>query len=269
MGVVGLLRLLPEGWAIAVGKWLGRLAFRFMSRYRERSIINIRAAFPGAAPGWVGNVARGSMEDLGASLALALRMAGLEAKELVSRTRVVRAEHLERVLLSGLGTVVISAHTGCWEHLPAYLAALGKRVSVVAVPQAGLLETRLLRGERARLGVTEIGGDIRSLREAVRMLSAGGVVVCPFDRCAGRDGFAMELLGRSVSLPSLGLRLSQMTQSWVLAVHASRSATGPVLAFEPAFMIGPGAELPEVAAGLAGSVERWIREDPKQRMWLD
>lgn len=253
--LINVLRYLPRGAARRVGRGLGRAAFWILPRYRQRSIENVLASFPAADRAWARGVGLRSMEGLGAALAQAVALARYNREELLLRLKVTGGANLEEALGGESGVVIASAHMGCWELLPAYLAARGRRVAVLARQQAGRWESDLLRRERARLGVEEVGPGVGSLRRAVRILRVRGIVVCPFDR---------------VVAPDLGLRLSVMTRSAVLPARAYVSPDGgDGLIFERPLRVGPGGDLGAVALEVESAVNRWVRETPDQCVWLD
>lgn len=269
LSVIGLIRLIPRRSAAVLGGWLGGGAFWALTRYRKRSIENIGVAFPAADRRWIRWVAQSSMEGLGAGFVEALSLAGIGPDGRRALAEVSGEGHLASALDKGRGAVVLSGHLGCWEFLPAYLAALGLRTGVVAGPQAGAWETELLRRERERLGVAEIMPEVGSLRMAFRTLFEGGVIVCPFDRDVGEGGCNVTFLGRSVALPSLPLRLARAARSAVLPAYTSRTGSGHSVVFEKPVEIGERDNIYEIAFELASTVERWIRGTPEQWTWMD
>jgi lauroyl/myristoyl acyltransferase len=236
--------------------------------HRERAVDNVLAFFPGSDRAWAAGVTLRSMEGLGSALAEAAGLAKQGREKLLAGTAAIGAENLEEALGVGSGVVVASAHMGCWELLPAYLAARGRRVAVLARPQAGRRESKLLREERGRLGVEEIGLGVAPLKRAVRILKAGGIVVCPFDR-----GRAMredrEGARQGLSAPALGVKLSATTGSVILPARALVSAGRHALVFEKPMMVGPRSDLEAAVRELESAVAKWVRQTPDQWVWLD
>jgi KDO2-lipid IV(A) lauroyltransferase len=266
--LVGLFRLLPRRAASTVGRWLGGAAYWALTRYRNRSIENIRHAFPENGESWARTVARESFGVLGCCVA---EVAGLGRKKRgagVCVSSVSGWAGIERGLEGGCGAVLVSAHMGCWELLPAYLASKGLRTALVVEPQAGVLETSFLRGARRRLGVAEIVPSLAMLRGALTVLSEGGVVVCPLDRDCGERGYQGMLLGRPIKLSSLPVRLAALSGSVILAAHAARTKYGNDLVFGRPAVVERAADFGRRTAALAGVLEGWIRERPEQWVWL-
>lgn len=246
---------------------MGGAAFWVLPEARKRSIYNLERAFPGADRRWARRTAAASMKRLGEALACAVGLTRLSAGERQAAGRVEGFEHLEGALKRG-GAVVVSAHIGCWEYLPAYLATLGRKVCVVAVPQSGSLETGLLRRERRKLDVGEVREGFRSLRAAAALVSSGGMVVCPLDKDTGKRGLSAVLLGRTIGLPSLALRLAAGRGVAVVPAYTVREGGKHVVTFEPAMKIEGVEDIRNAAGRLAEGVERWIKENPEQWPWF-
>ncbi len=265
--LIALLRSLPSRWAVALGDAVGRLFFWSSPSERARKTEAILSAFPGMGRGRARAIGARSMGGLGAGLAEALGLAKLSCDDRRALALVTGGENLRKALSGGRGAVIASAHMGCWEYLPAYLSTLGRRVAVVAEPQAGAAEDRLLRRERLRLGVGEISPGFAGLRESIRSLRCGGLVVCPIDRGPKSGGVPALLLGTRVSVPALPLRLSLATGAMIVPAHTIRSDGGQVVDFETPLSPPARNELACLAGELASSLGRWIRAKPEQWIW--
>lgn len=264
-----LLRALPRRAAMLTGRLLGVAAFRVLARYRNMSIRNIRLAFPEREEPWARRVARSSFEGLGCCVAEAARLERAALGEVAGVTRAHGFEQLEGALRSGRGAVLVSAHMGCWELLPAYLASIGLRTALIVRPQAGSSETALLSRERKKLGVTEIVPSIKALRKALEVLSEGGVVICPLDRDGGPNGFCGSFMGKPLRFSSLPVRLAALAGAVVLPARAESAKAGRLLVFGAPAEIGDRSNLEELTATLGRTLEGWIRERPEQWVWLD
>lgn len=271
LGVRGLLaafRLLPGPVAVVLGTLLGKIGYWVLTRYRKATIENLETAFPLADRRWIRSVARNCMEELGANVAYAARLSRIGKKGVVAEPRIEGLENLSGAVKDNRGFVVISAHLGCWELLPAYLAGLGLDISLVAERLAGRWEDRLLRAERCKLGVGEVGEGVAQLKKAVRALGQGAVVVCPYDQDAGRAGCFVPFFGRQAFVPWLPLKLAQLSRSPLLPAYASREGGRHVLTFEPVIEVRSDVDMTRMAGECARKLEGWIRERPAQWPWM-
>jgi KDO2-lipid IV(A) lauroyltransferase len=266
--LLGVFRLLPGRFAVFLGTSLGKIGYWVLTRYRKATIENLGTAFPAADCVWTRTVARKCMEELGANVAYAARLPGAGKKGVAAEPHIEGFENLSGAVKDGRGFVVISAHLGCWELLPAYLASSGLEVSLVAERLAGRWENRLLRSERRKLGVGEVGEGVAQLKKAVRALRQGAVVVCPYDQDAGRAGCFVPFFGRPAFVPWLPLKLAQLSRSPLLPAYASREGGRHVLRFEPTIEVRSDDDLAGMAGECARKLESWIRERPAQWPWM-
>lgn len=247
---------------------MGFVGFWVLTRYKNRSIENIGRAFPEKDPAWARSMARRSFENLGRAAAEAARLTRGQGVPLVDPSRVTGGSALEGAIKKGRGAVVVSAHMGCWELVPAYFAAMGLQTGLVVERQSGSWETALLRRERKRIGVGEIVPSVRAFREAIRILAEGGIVVCALDRDSGETGIPTTLVGRSIRLSSLPVRLAGVAGAPLLAAGAILTDSGLGLDFEAPAEVPRASGLREKTAALAAIIERWIRERPDQWVWF-
>ena len=266
--LLGLFRRLPLSCGVILGRGLGKVGFWVLTRYRKRTIENLGASFPEEDGRRIRRLASGCMMELGTSFACAARLTRMGRERIAAEPTIRGRPNLDAALMGGSGCVVVSGHLGCWELLPAYLVSIGLSVSLVADRLAGGLEDGLLRSERSKLGVGEVGVGVGRLRKAVRELTGGAVVVCPYDQDAGLAGYFVPFFGRRAFVPSLPLRLALLSGSSILPAYASREGRRQVLTFEPPIGLRSGEDLQVLARECASRLEGWIRDRPEQWPWM-
>ena len=266
--LLAAFRVLPEPFAVALGTCMGRVGNRVLTRYRKATIENLGRAFPQAEPRWIEGVARECMKGLGANIAYAAGLVAKGRQGVAAEPHVRGSRNLSEAVKGGGGLVVISAHLGCWELLPAYLAAWGLDVSLVAGNLSGRWEDGLLRAERSKLGVGQVGAGVSQLMKAVRALRNGAVIVCPYDQDAGRSGCFVPFFGHQAFVPWLPLKLAQISGSQLLPAYASKEGRRHVLTFEPPIEVGFHEDLAQLAGECSLKLEGWIRERPAQWPWM-
>jgi len=141
------------------------------------------------------------------------------------------AAAVEEGLASGRGLLLLTAHIGNFEMLA---RIFGSRIAAVAVfhRPLGIAEVdAFLVRERRRRGVTTLGRGA-AVREAMRILAAGGCVALPLDQNQreGR-GIFVDVLGRPACTSTVLARLSLASGAPVLPVFAvwNGESTSPVI----------------------------------------
>jgi Kdo2-lipid IVA lauroyltransferase/acyltransferase len=188
--LLGGVRFLPEGWAMALASSLGWVAGSLL-RVRRRDVeANLLRAFPAESPRWRSRVAAACYRHLARETLMTLRLAGVSGSVLGERTDFAGVEELHEALRGGKGIVMVTGHLGNWEIAGGALAAHGIPVDAVAQVQRNPLFNRHIATARAHLGMRIIprGGafarGFRALREgrllglvADQNVRSGGVFV--------------------------------------------------------------------------------------------
>ena len=218
-----------------------RLARSLLSRSPER-----RRHLTAAAAEWLGlQLTEPRTENLFAD-ALALEITGqLEAILRRDPRESLRSGHLTVDGLTALqsaqdrgrGVVLLSSHVGHHRLLGSALDALGFPMAEVGLPAAELrrvlpdlawTSAALHRAEdvaRRRAG-PQMFPVTGFLRQAVRFLGHGGVLVMPGDGRWGRRFHPVPFLGGIAHLPTGGARMAALAGAPVLLTHAIRTGPG-------------------------------------------
>lgn len=196
---LGVLRALPERWALGVGGALGRLAAALLPSRRRLVDENLARAFPDRDTAWRARVARASWTNLGREAVATFLFAGEPAEQVVARTPdPVGAEAFLSWVAAGNGAVLLTGHFGNWEMAGASAAARGVPLDAVAVRQANRLFDDDLVRARARLGMTVIRrGDAPV--EVMGSLRSGRVAGLVADQDARGQGVFVDFLGTPAS----------------------------------------------------------------------
>ncbi|MFP3948337.1 MAG: lysophospholipid acyltransferase family protein [Longimicrobiales bacterium] len=196
--VTGIVGLLPEGAALAVGGFLGWLRGSVLRIRRSVVDRHLEMAYPDRSEAWRRRVARASYRHLGRESVAMLRMSALDRDDLVARTRVEGLEAVQHALERGRGIVFVTGHLGNWEIGGAAVAARGVPVAAVALRQGNPLFDRDLVRTREELGMRVIY-KIDAPRSVLRTLNAGGTVALVADQNPIRGGIPVEFFGREAN----------------------------------------------------------------------
>lgn len=262
---------------------VGDLFARFDRRHRRVVEDNLEIAFPGMDRAVRGSIVAASFRNWGRIGAEAVHDDAIidEARN-APEWKAMTAAAAEG-LAAGRGLLLLTAHVGNFELLARIFGSIVAPVAVFHRP-LGIAEVdAFLVRERQRRGVTTLGRGA-AVREAMRILAAGGCVALPLDQNQreGR-GIFVDVLGYPACTSTVLARLSMASQAPVLPVfgiwngEGTTSATGPVtipvigeLVPPPAGRV-PVAEREGVLRSLterySSEVDRVVRCFPHQWNW--
>lgn len=174
----------------------------------------------------------------------------------------------------GKGIVFVGTHQSSFDLAGQAVAVRGYKMLVLGLPPPSHLYTTLQeqRGSR-RLRVVPVGP--RALREALRALRRGEVVVVSGDRPLNDQGTVVEFFGRPTLLPDGHVRLALHTGAALICAHTRREEGKYWLRLCPLEVTRSGddeADVQENCQRLAAVLEQFIRSHPQQwhlfqRLW--
>jgi KDO2-lipid IV(A) lauroyltransferase len=110
LGLIRAMNVLPLRAQLAVGRALGRLAYRFARRDRRIALINIRMCLPGLSDTESEELVREHFESLGCTLLETGLVWWASDERLRSLIQFEGEEHLRAALAKGRGALMLSAH---------------------------------------------------------------------------------------------------------------------------------------------------------------
>lgn len=244
-------------------------------RHRRVVETNLDTAFPGMDPVVRDSVVAASFLNWGRIAAEAAH-----ADELIAESRRHREWKALNVavrqgLAGGRGLLVLTAHTGNFELLARVFGSAVRPVGVFHRP-LGIPEVdAFLVRERARHGVQTLKRGA-SVREALRILAAGGCVAVPLDQNQREGhGIFVDVLGRPACTSTVLARLSMASGAPVLPVFAvwNGSKTTPFIGeLIPAPPRRPRADereglVRDLTARCSAEIDRVVRRFPHQWNW--
>lgn len=267
-----VLGALPEGLALRCGAGLGLFVGSVLRIRRGVVDEHLAFVFPEEDRAWRRRVARASYAHLGREAVMLFRMGSWSDDELVARTRLEGAEHMEAALAGGRGAVLLTGHLGNWEVAGAGLAARGVALDVVGKGMANRRFEEDLFEARRRLGMRVIEmsqapkGVLRSLRE-------GRATAIVADQNMHRHGIFIPFFGRLAATargPALfALRAgAPIVFGYALAEPGRRH--GYVVHAEPFEYATTGdveADVRTLMAAYHARLEEIIRRVPEQYFW--
>ena len=262
----------PPGFLFRVGSLSGRLAHRVFGGARKHACRRIAASLPGAD---AETTTRACFENAGKNLALSLllRRPGVRAADYVALPDASRGV-LDRALAGGRGAIVVSAHIGPFEMVPALLVESGFSPSIVVRESYDPKLDRVADAHRRGRGVDVIhrGHEHAALR-VVRALRGGRPVgILPDVGGRGVAATAARFLGRSVAFPASVERLAtRVACPIVVGTLASTLGKSSHVPFELRFeLLDEGLEASgrSVTQCVADAVTRAILRTPEHWLWM-
>lgn len=177
---------------------------------------------------------------------------------------------VDRVLDQGRGLLFVGAHTIGLDHLLIYMGGLDYHTQVLAYPEV-MPSYQAQNDLRRSFGLNLSPVSYQSLREALKYLREGGIVITAADR-PDESGIFMDFFGKRAWLPVGHVRLSLKTNAPIM-VGVTYTDDGVQYRAKSLGLIEPKqfAERPDAEEAMAQHVirmyEGFIREHPDE-WWM-
>jgi KDO2-lipid IV(A) lauroyltransferase len=273
----GAFGLFPKGSGSRLGRFAAPLAFRLAGRRRRILLGNLTHAFPEKSGAEIQQIARQSVENLGAAFFEFLEVSRWDVADLRARVAYDGVENLEAARALGRGVILLSAHFGSWELGALAAGLLGQPIASVVRPLDNpLLEAELAR-RRTRFG-NQVIAKRDALREMLRAMRQNETVAILLDQnVLPEEATFVPFFGRlAATTPSVAL-LQRKTHAAVVPVFTWPVGHGryrlvfetPILAEEFASAVGGrGEQVRRATARYTEVTEKAIRRQPAAWLWL-
>jgi len=261
--------LYPLGFA---GGWLGYLLDR---RHVRIGLRNLQIAFPLKSPRQRRRILRASYANLGLSGAEYIRLSGFFYRRLKRRVKYGRFEYWAEMnrRYPGKGVVILTAHFGNFELLPAAHALHGYPITLVHHTQRFLAGDALMTYVRERAGIKVIRKHAAA-RAVLKSLKEGELVGIPFDQNAKRsEAVFVPFFGEPAATSSGLARLVALAEVPVVPVFLLRQRNWrhhriEILDEIPIQCSGDAqADIKENSRRFTGALENFVRHHPTQFLW--
>jgi Kdo2-lipid IVA lauroyltransferase/acyltransferase len=270
-----LLSLLPDFILYQLGIACGLIFHRFDHRHRRIGIRNLEIAFPEKSAAERERILRASYVNLGRTGAEYVRLGGFFYRSLARRITYNRLDVWNELTprYPGKGALILTAHFGGFELLPAGHALHGFQISLVHHTQRFLAGDSLVTFIRERAGV-QIIRKHTAAREMLRSLKRGEIIGIPLDQNAKRsEAIWVPFFGELAATPSGFDRLAMMAGAPVVPVFIVRQPDGR------SHVIEMFEEIPQQRTGdrhadalvntarYQKAIEEMVRKYPEQWLW--
>ena len=264
-----VLRLLPFGWASALGGFLGS-TFGPLLKKSAVARRNLKAAFPEKPEAEIEMIVREAWETLGRTAFEFPLMDRLLDGPDRTRLEVEGRENLDAALASGKPVLFFGAHLGNWEVPPVATAVLGFDAnSFYRAPNNPLLlklfTQRKTPGEMIPKGAA-------GAKRAFALLKKGQHLGILVDQKLN-DGIAVPFFGRDAMTGTALAEFALRFEAPVVPIRCVRLGGAKFkLIFHPALDVAKTGERADDVKAIMTEVnallESWIRETPGQWLWL-
>jgi KDO2-lipid IV(A) lauroyltransferase len=270
-GLLSVLQLLPFSISRTVCRRLLQGIIAILPRRRRLVLSQLAACFPDATGDSLKLLARRSLEALADGIAAFARISRLGDGEVDRWVTSEGFEHLRAALAQGRGVITFSAHTGCWEMMAAHLTRTCPGVSMLVRPLDNPKLDALVAGVR-RSGGGGVINSHRILKDGLRVLRKNGILGILMDQNFYKGGVFVNFFGRLAATSTLVPILARRTGAVVLPLHnVWRDGKVHVICESPVRLSDhpdPDVAIAEDTQMLTDVVERWVRTDPSQWLWL-
>jgi len=275
VAVLHLLSLLPDFVLSAVGRIGGLLGYLFDVRHVRIGLRNLEFAFPEKSLAERKRILRASYINLGLSAAEYIRLGGFFYRRLRARVTYSRFEYWDAMKrrYPGKGAIILTAHFGNFELLPAAHALHGHPITLVHHTQRFLAGDALLTYVRERVGIKVIRKHTAA-RAVLRALRDGELVGIPFDQNAKRsEAVFVPFFGETAATSSGLARLVAIAEVPVVPVFLVRQPNRrqhriEILDEIPVQRTGnPRADIEENTRRFTRVIEDFVRRYPTQFLW--
>jgi KDO2-lipid IV(A) lauroyltransferase len=268
LGLLRLVALLPFRAGLRLGRWLGRFIFLVTGSRKKIVDTNLARCFPEKSVDERGRIKTGCYQNIGISLVEMAMCWWWPASKLEAMVEIEGREHLDKVLASGRGAILLTGHFTSLE-IGARLLALYMPVQVMYRTQRNQLFDSYLYTRRCSYFANTVS------RKNTRQLVKGIKARIPTWYAPDQD-FRRE---RNVFAPFMGIaaatitassRLAQSSGAAMLPYYPERKpdGSGYILHIDAPLEDFPSADEFEDASAINRSIEKYVRRFPESYMWI-
>jgi Kdo2-lipid IVA lauroyltransferase/acyltransferase len=273
---IRLLGFLPLAPALALGGFVGRVAYHLARRTRTLADAQLATAYPEKTAAERDAIVRGMFEQLGRS---ALELAAVRSFDarLDRYVELSPPTLLHDVIARGKGMVFVTGHVGSWELLARRIARAGIPNAVIAKASADARLNAIVERFRARGGVTTLWRESPETgRAIIRTFRQGKALGILIDQDTEVQGVFVPFFGRLAYTPraaaDLALRFGAPVVVGTIHRKGPRASDGHLLTVTEIPYAGDPpdreAEAVRLTAACSAALEAAVRRHPEEWVWM-
>ena len=269
------VNFLPEGFALWLGRQLGRMAFYMDWGHRKTSLENLRTAFKQEKTEQeLYAIAQRTFQNLGMMAVEFFRIPRMGVETFKKNVRIEGLGKALGLLEKKKGGLLLIGHFGNWELMGLMSRVIGNPIMVIAKPmKKNRWVDEFITKIRNAAGL-EVISNVKASRKVVKALSQNRVVGILIDQRAKRsEGVWADFFGRKApTTPGLAV-LAMKTGAPVLPVFMIRNGFQKhrLIIQEPLELIHTGDIQKDVEANTQlfnHTLESMVRQYPDQWFWV-
>ena len=269
------VNLLPEGFALWLGRQLGNAIYYLDLEHRKVAIQNLHTAFgQEKSTSEIRGIAKRTFQNLGMMAVEFFRIPRMDMETFKRRVRMEGLAEALALLEKKKGALLLIGHFGNWEMMGLMSKVIGNPIMVLAKPmKKNQWVDQFITKIRNASGL-EVISTVNASRKVMKALSQNRVVGILIDQRAKRsEGIWADFFGRKApTTPGLAV-LAMKTGAPVLPVFMVRDGfqTHRLIVKEPLELIRTGDIKKDVEANTQlfnHTLESMIRQYPDQWFWV-
>ncbi len=272
---------LPTRPAYAIARVVADVAYLLYRSGRRNVEDNMRHVLgPDASPAEVTKATRQVFRNVMRYYADMVRLPHMNIQRMYEEKMTFHGlEHLTGALAAGRGVIIASAHYGNPELAVQAMSVLDVKVLAFVEPLAPRRYADLMQELRSSQGHIYRPIGFSTIKEALRHLRRGGVVVIVSDRDIQETGPMLPLFGAETRVPVGPVQLAVHTGAQLIPAFMRRRDGDQcdVYIEPPLALVATGDDKEDLRVNtlaLLSHIERYVREDPGQwmvmeRIWPD
>ena len=271
--MIFFIQLLPSRIGLFVAKKAALLAYWGLPSYTKITIENLKAALAGErTERELQAISRRVFENLGKNALEMVHLKRLNVDTIDGIVQMQNREILDNALEKGKGVIIVTAHFGNWELMPAALRIKGYSGAVIGRRIYFDRYDRFLNRLRAVHDVSVIYRD-ESPRKALKVLKANGVLGIVADQDVNSvDGVFVNFFGQKAYTPVGPVALALASGAPLVPAFMLRDDGLHRLIFEKPIDLS---DTGDKEKDMTGNTQRWsdvvesyIRRYPEQWVWM-
>jgi len=273
LAIATIIRLLPRGAALALGRQLGVVARHLQPRRAKIADDNLRHAFPEMSRMEREDLVKRVFRDMGLGFIEMLRLDMFNGKDDLERLFTIEGiEHVHEALALGRGCILLTGHLGFWEAGNYVFPVLGIPTGIVAKPMKNPLVDAYFRRMREAYGgyIIDTHKGARRILKALQNNHAVGILMD--QHMPRRQAVRVPFFGRPAYTTPIIAQLAMKNQVPIVPAFAYRNPDNTYRAkVSPMFFLEKDHSDEGIVASTAlmtKVIEDGIREDVSQWFWV-
>jgi KDO2-lipid IV(A) lauroyltransferase len=272
-GLIFITEKLPRSVVYFVYGSLGRIAYYFAGKSRDKAIENLTIVFgKEKTQDEIKGIAKKMFLNLGKNLATVMRVFPMEnLDQLYKQVRIVGKENLDAAYAKGKGVVLLTAHIGAFEILGTFIGLNYKSIMVGTKLKDPRLDA-LIVASRSKGGSKYVHRGENTL-QLMRSLKEGRVMIILIDQDTKVKSRFVEFMGVPAATPIGATMIALKTGADIVPVVVQMDAfDNQTITCMPALEVTRSSDaeqdLLDNTLRMNQAIDAFIRKDPSQWVWM-